>query len=164
MVTPKSHFILYQNCVGTRRPQNIHQAKISPLPSNKLTKNTTDIIQQNFWPRSESPLLLFILFYFFHFSSAYQVVVLKVADCNKNLPPDFDSKLKNSEGDSQYNIDFYVSAEISNDPVHEKTWTFIAGDEKNYGAYKNAALQQGEDYIVFQRALPKGRTEKVNLV
>lgn len=87
-----------------------------------------------------------------------------MADGTKNLPPDFDSKLKNSEGASQYSIDFYVSAEISNDPVHEKTWKFIVGDEKNYGAYKNTALQQGEDYIVFQRALTDDRTEKVNLV
>ena len=76
-----------------------------------------------------------------------------MAGCNKNLPPDFDSKLKNSEGASQYNIDFYVSAEISNDPVQKTTWKFTVGDEKNYGAYKNTALQQGEDYIVFQRAL-----------
>ena len=87
-----------------------------------------------------------------------------MADCSKNLPPDFDSKLKNSEGASQYNIDFYISAEISNDPVHEKTWKFTVGDEKNYGAYKNTALQQEEDYIVFQRALTNDRTEKVNLV
>ena len=92
------------------------------------------------------------------------MIVLKVADCNKNLSPDFDSKLKNSEDASQYNIDFYVSAEISNDPVHEKTWKFAVGDEKSYGAYKNTALQQGEDYIVFQRALTNDRTEKVNLV
>ena len=106
----------------------------------------------------------FVLFFFFHFSSAYQVIVLKVADCKKNLPTDFDSKLKNSEGASQYNIDFYVSAEISNDPVQKTTWKFTVGDEKNYGAYKNTALQQGEDYIVFQRALTNDRTAKVNLV
>ena len=87
-----------------------------------------------------------------------------MADGTENLPRDFDSKLQNSEGASQYNIDFYVSAEISNDPVHETTWKFIVGDEKNYGAYKNTALQQGEDYIVFQRALTNDRTAKVNLV
>ena len=87
-----------------------------------------------------------------------------MADGTENLPPDFDSKLKNLEGASQYNIDFYVSAEISNDPVHETTWKFTVGDEKNYGAYKNTALQQGDDYIFFQRALTNDRTEKVNLV
>ena len=110
------------------------------------------------------PFIIVWHFFVFHFFSAYQVIVLKVADGNENLPPDFDSKLKNSEGASQYNIDFYVSAEISNDPVHETTWKFTVGDEKNYGAYKNTALQQGEDYIFFQRALTKDRTEKVNLV
>ena len=87
-----------------------------------------------------------------------------MADSNENLPPDFDSKLKNSEGASQSNIYFYISAEISNDPVYETTWKFIVGDEKNYGSYKNTALQQGEDYIVFQRALTKVRTKKVSLV
>ena len=100
----------------------------------------------------------------FFFSSAYQVIVLKVADGNETLPPDFDSELKNSEGASQSNMDFYVSAEISNNPVHQTTWKFTVGDEKNYGAYKNTALQQGENYIVFQRALTDDRTEKVNLV
>lgn len=72
MVTPMSHFVLYQNCMGTRRPQNIHQAKTSPLPRNKLTKNTIDIFQQNFWPRSESPLLSFFFFFsFFQCLSCY---------------------------------------------------------------------------------------------
>ena len=87
-----------------------------------------------------------------------------MADSNENLPPDFDSKLKNSEGASQSNIDFYISAEISNHPVYETTWKFTVGDGKNYGSYKNTALQQGEDYIVFQRALTKVRTKKVSLV
>ena len=87
-----------------------------------------------------------------------------MADGNETLPPDFDSELKNSEGASQSNMDFYVSAEISNNPVHQTTWKFTVGDEKNYGAYKNTALQQGENYIVFQRALTDDRTEKVNLV
>ena len=87
-----------------------------------------------------------------------------MADGNETLPPDFDSKLKNSEEASQSNIDFYISAEISNDPVQETTWEFTVGDEKNYKAYKNTALQQGEDYIVFQRALTNDGTEKVSLV
>ena len=87
-----------------------------------------------------------------------------MADSNENLPPDFDSKLKNSEGASQSNIDFYISAELSNHPVYETTWKFTVGDEKNYGSYKNTALQQGEDYIVFQRALTDDKAESVSLV
>ena len=87
-----------------------------------------------------------------------------MADGNETLPPDFDSKLKNSEEASQSNIDFYISAEISNDPVQETTWEFTVGDEKNYKTYKNTALQQEEDYIVFQRALTNDGTEKVSLV
>ena len=87
-----------------------------------------------------------------------------MADGNETLPPDFDSKLKNSEEASQSNIDFYISAEISNDPVQETTWEFTVGDEKNYKTYKNTALQQGEDYVVFQRALTNDGTEKVSLV
>ena len=87
-----------------------------------------------------------------------------MADGNETLPPDFHSKLKNSEEASQSNIDFYISAEISNDPAQKTTWEFTVGDEENYGAYKNTALQQGEDYIVFQRALTNDGTEKVSLV
>lgn len=87
-----------------------------------------------------------------------------MVDGNETLPPDFDSKLKNSEEASQSNMDFYISAKISNDPVQKTTWDFTIGDEKIYGAYKNTALQRGEDYIVFQRALTNDRTEKVNLV
>ena len=89
---------------------------------------------------------------------------MKVADGNENLPPDFDSKLKNPEGASQSNIDFYISAEIRNDPVQKTTWEFTVGDEENHEGYKNTALQQGEDYIVFQRALTNDGPEKVSLV
>ena len=87
-----------------------------------------------------------------------------MADGNETLPPDFDSKLKNSDGALQSDIDFYISAEIRNVPVQKTTWEFTIGDEENHEGYKNTALQQGEDYIVFQRALTNDETEKVSLV
>ncbi|KAM7435782.1 Protein sidekick-1 [Porites harrisoni] len=95
--------------------------------------------------------------------SAYQVIVLKVTGGNEKLPPDYDFKLKDSQGASQSNLDFYICAKISNNPVHETTWKFTVGDEMNYGTYKNTALQRGKDYIVFQRALTDDKAESVVL-
>lgn len=108
--------------------------------------------------------MIIVLRVLLHFFSAYQVIVLRVAGGNEKLSPDYDSKLKDSEGASQSNLDFYISAEISNNPVHATTWKFAVGDERNYGTYKNAALQRGEDYIVFQRALTDDKAESVSLV
>ena len=140
--------------------------KFHPFPSNKHTKNTTDIFQSTSdrGLNPPPPPTFFVWHVLFHFSSAYQVIVLKVADGNETLPPDFDSKLKNSDGALQSDIDFYISAEIRNVPVQKTTWEFTIGDEENHEGYKNTALQQGEDYIVFQRALTNDGTEKVSLV
>ena len=138
--------------------------KFHPFLSNKHTKNNTDIFQSTSDRRLNPPPPFFVWHVLFHFSSAYQVIVLKVADGNETLPPDFDSKLKNSEGALQSNIDFYISAEIRNDPVQKTTWEFTVGDEENHEGYKNTALQQGKDYIVFQRALTNDGTEKASLV
>ena len=108
--------------------------------------------------------MIIVLRVILHFFSAYQVIVLKVASGNEKLPPDYDSKLKDSKGASQSNLHFYICAEISNNPVHETTWKFTVGDEMNYGTYKNTALQRGKDYIVFQRALTDDKAESVSLV
>ena len=86
-----------------------------------------------------------------------------MADGNENLPPDYDFKLRDSEEASQSNVDFYISAELSNDPVYETAWKFTVGDEKKYGLYKNTVLQKGEEYIVFQRALTDDKIERVSL-
>ena len=85
--------------------------------------------------------------FFLHFS-AYQVIVLKVTDGVEELPNDYDSKLKDNA-----NIDFYIAAEIGNNPVHEKSWKFYVGDDKKYGAYVNKRLERGADYVVYQRAV-----------
>ena len=86
-----------------------------------------------------------------------------MADGNETLPFDYDSKLKDSEEASQSNVDFYISAELSNNPVYEAAWEFTVGDGEKYGDYKNSVLQQGEVYIVFQRALTNDQIEKVSL-
>lgn len=86
-----------------------------------------------------------------------------MADGNENLPPDYDSKLKDYEEASQSNVDFYISAELSNEPVYNTAWEFTVGDGKNYGVYKNTVLQQGEVYIVFQRALTDDQNENVSI-
>ena len=83
---------------------------------------------------------------FFEYFSAYQVIVLKVADGVEELPSDYNSQLKD-EGN------FYVAAEIENDPVYGESWKFTVGDGKSYGTYVNKELTGREDYIVYQRAI-----------
>ena len=51
------------------------------------------------------------------------------------------------------NLNFYVSAEIINVPVHEESWEFTIGDDKKIGVYVNKGLEAGQDYIIYQRAL-----------
>ena len=88
--------------------------------------------------------------FFLHFS-AYQVIVLKVTDGVGELPNDYDSKLKDNA--NKDNLNFYIAAEIGNNPVHEKSWKFYVGDDQKYGAYVNKRLDRGADYVVYQRAV-----------
>lgn len=90
--------------------------------------------------------------FFLHFST-YQVIVLKVADGVKELPGGYESKLTDSNNASKDNLNFYVAAEITNDPVHEDSWEFTVGDEETYGAYINKGLEVREGYIIYQRAV-----------
>jgi len=87
-----------------------------------------------------------------HFS-AYQVIVLKVVDGAEKLPDDYDSKLKDSNNANKENLNFYIAAEIQYNTVNQKSWGFTVGDDKTYGGYVNKALEGGEEYVVFQRAV-----------
>ena len=87
---------------------------------------------------------------FFSYSSAYQVIVLRVVDGVEELPTDYKSQLNGSKKDR---LSFYVAAEIENSPAYEKSWKFTVGDGKSYGAFVNNELTRGENYIVYQRAL-----------
>ena len=86
----------------------------------------------------------------FHYSSAYQVIVLRVVDGLEELPTDYKSQLNGSNKDG---LSFYVAAEIENSPVHEKSWNFTIGDGNSYGLFVNKELKRGDDYIVYQRAV-----------
>ncbi len=88
--------------------------------------------------------------YFLPFS-AYQVIVLKVTGGVEELPDDYDSKLKDNA--NKDNLNFYLAAEIENNPVREESWEFSIGDDKKYGAYINKGLERGEKYVVYQRAV-----------
>ena len=92
---------------------------------------------------------------FFLYFSTYQVIVVKVADGVEVLPVDYGSKLKDVNGAKNDNLNFYVAAEIENDPVHEQSWKFTVGDGKSYGIYTNEGLKGGESYIVYQRAITR---------
>ena len=96
-----------------------------------------------------------IWFFFFYFS-AYQVIVLKVVDGAKQLPDEYDSKLKDANDTDKDNLNFYIAAEILNDPVYEESWKFNVGDDNMYGSFVNKELEKGEDYVVFQRAVTHG--------
>lgn len=92
------------------------------------------------------------MFLFIHFS-AYQVIVLKIVDGAKDLPDDYDSKLKDASDTDKGNLNFYIAAEILNVPVYEESWKFTIGDDKTYRAYVNKGLERGEDYVFYQRAV-----------
>jgi len=92
-------------------------------------------------------LLIFLNF------SAYQVIVLKVVDGLEKLPDDHESKLTEANNASVENLNFYITAEIGNDPLHKKSWEFTVGDDTTHGAFVNKALDRGEEYVIFQRAM-----------
>ena len=92
------------------------------------------------------------IFLFFVFS-AYQVIVQKVADGVTDLPADFKLKLKDSRSAFDSNLNFYIAAEISNVPVRKVVWEITIGDEKDHGSYLNSALEKGQVYNVYQRAI-----------
>ena len=71
----------------------------------------------------------------------------------KELPDDYDSKLKDSNNTNKDNLNFYIAAEIPNVPVYEESWELTIGDGKTYGSYVNKGLKSGEDYVVYQRAV-----------
>jgi len=89
-----------------------------------------------------------------HFS-AYQVIVLKVVDGAETLPDDCGSKLKDSNGAKRENLNFYIAAEIQYNTVYQKSWGFTVGDDKTYEGYVNKALERGEEYVIFQRAVTR---------
>ena len=97
-------------------------------------------------------LILLLLLHF----SAYQVIVLKVVDGVENLPDDYDSKLKDSNNTNKENLYFYITAEFQNVSVYQKSWEFTVGDNKMYEGFVNKALEKGEEYVIFQRAVTRG--------
>ena len=89
----------------------------------------------------------------FQYSSAYQVIVLRVVDGVEELPADYKSQLDGSNKDG---LSFYVAAEIENSPAYEKSWKFTIGDGNSYGRFVNKELKRGDDYVVYQRAITVG--------
>ena len=73
----------------------------------------------------------------------------------EHLPDDYDSKLKDSSNVNKDNSNFYITAEIQNVPVYEKSWEFTVGDDTTHGGFVNKALERGEEYVIFQRALTR---------
>lgn len=85
--------------------------------------------------------------------SSHQVIVLKVVDGLETLPIYHVSKMKDAYNAEKENLPFYVAAEVESVPEDEMTWEFTVGDGKIYGAYFNKELENGEDYIIYQRAI-----------
>ncbi|CAH3116195.1 unnamed protein product [Pocillopora meandrina] len=84
--------------------------------------------------------------------SAYQVIVLKVADGVEELPNNYDSKLKAASDAKKENVNFYIAAEIEN---FYKPQKFTVGDGNKTKEFVNEELEKGENYIVYERALTK---------
>ena len=83
------------------------------------------------------------------------MIVLRVTDGVEELPDDYDSKLKDNA--NKDNLNFYIAAEIENNPVNEKSWEFTVGDDQEYGTYVNKGLERGQKYIVYQRAVTRDK-------
>ena len=94
-----------------------------------------------------------ILLLVLHFS-AYQVIVLKVVDGVESLPDNYDSKLKDSDNSNKENLNFYITAEIQSVLMVQK---FTVGDDKTYESFVNKALEKGEEYVIFQRAVTQDK-------
>ncbi|XP_022806637.1 uncharacterized protein LOC111343720 [Stylophora pistillata] len=90
--------------------------------------------------------------------SAYQVIVLKVADGVEELPDKYDSKLKAANDAKTEDVNFYIAAEIENIPLLDKPQKFTVGDGEITEEYVNKKLEKGENYIVYERALTKTET------
>ena len=103
---------------------------------------------------AEASILILLLF--LHFS-AYQVIVLKVVDGPEHLPDNYDSKLTDSNNANKDNLNFYITAEIQNDPVYGKSWEFSVGDGTTYGGFVNKPLEKGEEYVIFQRSVTQDK-------
>ena len=99
-------------------------------------------------------LLINLAFCFIPFS-AYQVIVLKVADGVEELPNNYDSKLKAASDAKKENVNFYIAAEIDNFPLINKPQKFTVGDGNRTKEFVNEELEKGENYIVYERALTK---------
>ncbi|PFX15296.1 Tyrosine-protein phosphatase Lar [Stylophora pistillata] len=93
--------------------------------------------------------------------SAYQVIVLKVADGVEELPDKYDSKLKAANDAKTEDVNFYIAAEIENIPLLDKPQKFTVGDGEITEEYVNKKLEKGENYIVYERALTKTETEEL---
>ena len=99
---------------------------------------------------------ILILLLLLHFSD-YQVIVLKVVDGAEHLTNDYDSKLKDSNNAKKDNLNFYITADIPNVPVYEKSWEFTVGDNTTHGGFVNKPLEKGEKYLLFQRAVTRDK-------
>ena len=97
------------------------------------------------------PLFQINTAFFLRFSS-YQVIVLKVADGVEKLPDDYAKRLSSA---SVEKLNFYIAAEIDNVPVHKTSWEFTVGDEQPYKEYMNKKLENGQEYMVYQRAITR---------
>ncbi|XP_066015625.1 tyrosine-protein phosphatase Lar-like [Pocillopora verrucosa] len=87
--------------------------------------------------------------------SAYQVIVLKVAEGIEELPGDYGFRLKSASDAKKEDLNFYIAAEQENAPVIDKPWKFTVGDGEKTANYINGRLESGENYIVYERALTK---------
>ena len=94
----------------------------------------------------------FIQTLFFPTFSSYQVIVLKVTDGVEKLPDDYAERLNSA---SVEKLNFYIAAEIDNVPVHVTSWKFTVGNEQPYKEYMNKKLENGQEYVVYQRAITR---------
>ena len=96
--------------------------------------------------------------------SAYQVIVLKVAEGVEELPGDYGLQLNSASDAKKDDVNFYIAAEIENVPLIDKPWKFTVGDGEKTANYVNGKLESGENYIVYERALTKTKDVSIPVI
>jgi hypothetical protein len=89
--------------------------------------------------------------------SAYQVIVLRLqieGSGSHGLPSNYTKSLFNHSTAASKSLNYYITAEVPADAFKYNTKVLTIGDGIIYeNKYKNAALEKGKRYQIYERAL-----------
>jgi hypothetical protein len=89
--------------------------------------------------------------------SAYQVIVLRLQNQENGshgLPSNYGTSLFDHSTAANNSLNYYITAEVPADAFKSNTKLLTIGDGIIYkNKYKNAALEKGKRYQIYERAL-----------